>query len=487
MEPRSRSSSPVQGGALSSSGGGGRLRKEEQKAPDRAKKGKGPEAKKGQSKDKQKEPTRGSKTKNAIKASERKELDERIAAKDAKREKLLESITKERDATVEALKKLTSPFDQITELLDRADGEINPLLEARPILGFSSAARVRAYVGDLKAANALDAAAGLKTLLLSYVGSGNSEDISRYKSVLPRTYFESLEVVTYARTNGAARRAFPAAVAGAILAVGSAVSKIRGEISPRSVLTVVRDKWVIGGVFASAVLYVLSQQRTPLVRPVYIKHEFEYEPLTPAEQASLSRDRRNMTFRAAQLLEASFGLRISHSAHLLYDSKDVSFLSTLSRSKISGPVVGYLKQTLYSVWVFPPPTVRDFHPVPEGDVIWNPECDRGFEVDGRPISPEMLRNRLLVTVPNVHGAVIDHTLFHWQAQNPAFMEFQRPFATKYNDIRQAFSVCGAIANDLRPEQYKSLYPATTILTMVQWLEIKTRSSGKTQPCQDWLF
>ncbi len=432
---------------------------------------------------------RGAAAKAAIDASKAEFESKKSAGRVAKMEKKLGDMSANLENAVAALKAVQEPYEQAINLIQNRAEQLNALLAERPLLGFSGVDGLIKYIDSLKMIDAKESISGFKNLLMTYIGGSTNELPGHYVDALPSDYWEKMTVVVYNKDNKHLRKYSAFVLATTFLAtLRLAVTPVNSaqQVLPR-VFQALNNKFAIAGAVVAAGLYVASNKVVPYLRPIYVHHQFSYAPLPAEEQRDLSRDRRNMSLRAATVLESSFGLRVKHNTSLFFDEYDVSAVDDILAGTIMAPAAAALQAILGTyAWFHAPPTRRLYDPVPLGTVVWNRQSDRALEVAAG-LTAEDIRNRLLSTVPNVDGSVIDFTLFHWQAQNPAFMEFQQGWAKKYNDVRQALSVCGSVAHDLRPAQYQALYPATTVVTMVKWLELKTRIGAVCLPCQEWLF
>jgi len=413
----------------------------------------------------------------------------------ARVQRRLEQAEQARDEARQELERMQDPFERLTGIVNVNEEIFENVLRRRPMGGVGSVEDLLRYINDLRALDARDAARGLTNLALGLISGREGEFPGEVDWALPETYEEEIEVLVY-------RRGIPVLqkFASFVAAIGALDFSYKVFYEPAMYL-LDREWFSWGGylTFAakhcrymnkggtylafglSAGLYYLGTRTIPTWTTVTARHSLDYDPLDAADQVRLSADRRNMTFRAAQVMESSFGVRVHHTVSLFEEEENRGVNIFFKRSGKIGEAVRHIVDR---IWWISPPSARTLVPVPEGTVLWNPECERSLLVQDV-MHPREVRNRLLSTVPSVNGDVIDLTLFHWQATNPDVMEPSGEFSEKFRTVRRNLKTNGSVANDLRPAIYAMLYPSTAHVIMIHWLWAKSRSSGQQLAVQPW--
>lgn len=283
---------------------------------------------------------------------------------------------------------------------------------------------------------------------------------------LPLSYSEVIDAEVFEMSG--LGRAFSIALGGAVgLGVGAWLSEDHKALTSAA-----------GGAAAAYATSVLLKQGE--ICKVRVNHHFTFKALTAAEQAKLSVDKRNMSFRLARGLETTFGFVVYHTIDFDYCKCPPveSVLSTFTSK--SG------RYTSLSWKPVPPGS----HIVPLGRTAER-SCGLALELPrnfGYRCRAGDVRKILTDIVPCIDGFVADSTLFQWMATHPRFMDMGREFSNVKDFLRMSYCTNGQIINDLTSGDFNGLYTATSVLTLVQFLRMKTLfSAGLLQATQEWGF
>jgi len=441
---------------------------------------------------------RGKDKRSAVERSLHQERVQHQEANRARIERRLEEAEAARAEAQQALERQQDPFIRLITIIDNNEELFAGILARHPMGGVSTVDGMRRYVLDLQALDAKDAARGLFNLAMGMLSGREGEIPEEAGWALPEVYEEEKEVLVFRPGRIPQYQAISA-----VLGVGTLsyvlsrivfypmnkLMSVDYPITPLNISYAVKEcifeyvdrRLTTVGAMLTAAFYYLSTRKTPLWTTITLRHEFEYDPLPPDEQVRLSADRRNMTFRAAQVMESSFGMRVNHVVSAFEEVENFGVGRFFKRGGKFGSTVRHIVDR---IWWAQPPHDRTLVPIPAGTVLWNPDCERSLMVADQ-MHPGEVRNRLLDTLPSVNNDVIDLTLYHWLARSPDVMEPNGDFQEKFRNVRRSLKTNGSVANDLRPAIYAMLYPSTAHVIMIQWLWARTRSSGRTQATQDW--
>lgn len=232
---------------------------------------------------------------------------------------------------------------------------------------------------------------------------------------------------------------------------------------------------ILGGVAVGVGMAAVLTKRSR-AKLLKIVHHFSYEALAVAEQAELSRDRRNISLRLARPVETSFGIRVKHWVDFQYAELDK----------------GIILSALDLVGLADLATRVDFIPVPVGALIGIEDEESGglprvvLQVNAQN-DPHEVRFRLVKTLPSLNGVTMDLTLWHWLTTHPRFMDVSREFNDVKAFLRLSYCANGQIANNFMSGDYRSVYPATALITLVTWLHQRWERGGQWLQVQDWGF
>jgi len=401
---------------------------------------------------KKEKPSRGKKEEESIAASLRRTSAEDAGARDADRELREDDLNQFPEDEV--------IFAQLMAFLDANRAAINAMLAVTQSYGWRDVNDVTRYVQGLWDLQAEGPANGLKEILVGWKGHQfRATDV--LNAGLPEYYREELDVVR--RTPNSYARKYMAAGFG-LLGIGQGLRK--------------KSKLIAGASAATAMaLYGGYTEDTVRVR---VDHAFSYVPLTPQEQVALAADRRNMSFRAAKVLESTFGVRIAHKAEIW---ERVPFSYTDRLGEQLGGVPLQKAANVVEDWVLRRSQTVDEWRLCEGKNLKHAEarlwCDATAAMD-----PRVVRTSLKTTVPGVDGLVIDLSLYHWMTTLSRFM-MASDFVKADQSLRNGYSTQGQIANDLTQNTAVGIFYASRVLSLVNYMRVKHLSSTVNPDAQEW--
>jgi len=395
--------------------------------------------------------SRGKKEDDSIAASLRRTSAEAAGARDADRE-LRENEPEWPDEEM--------VFVRLMAFLDADRGPINAMLAITHSYGWNDVGDIIQYVRGLWDLQAEGPANGLREILVGWK-SHQYRATDVLNAGLPEVYREELDVVR--RTPNSYARRYMAAGFG-LLGLGQGLRK--------------KSKLVAGASVATAMaLYGGYSEDTVRVR---VDHEFSYAPLTPLEQVALAADRRNMSFRAAKVLESTFGVRIAHRAEI-WERVPFSYTDRLGERLGGVPLRG--AANVVEDWVLRRSQTVDEWRLCEGKNLKHAEarlwCDATAAMD-----PRVVRTSLKTTVPGVDGLVVDLSLYHWMTTLSRFM-MASDFAKADQSLRNGYSTQGQIANDLTQNTAVGIFYASRVLSLVNYMRVKHLSSTVNPDAQEW--
>jgi hypothetical protein len=238
------------------------------------------------------------------------------------------------------------------------------------------------------------------------------------------------------------------------------------------------------------VLIKFYKPRIPV--EVKIRHEFEYQALTPEEARLISTDRRNLSFRSTRVLDVSLGLRVKHRCRVLlrvpvFENRLWNLKYLLPFSGVSW--VGCVKLCVFGN--YQKPTALNWVPAQPGQRFWQDDtltlATLPLHAPDGLFMPSELREKVAKIVPNMDGMVMDLTLYSWMAQHPKVTGPDSTFEAVSLFTRQSHVANGQIANDFNHPSFREVYPTTRFLTVVNWLGIRARMGAETPLVSEWGF